>query len=282
MLLTENISHDEFKKYLKEFYNYASKKLGITKKPKIVFKRDTKNSEDMFGKTGYYDPDNELIALFIIGRHPKDVLRSFAHELVHHYQKLKGFEQGLDLSKTASDPAYAKHDKGLRRMEKQAFRMGNMLFRDWCDTKKMERETTMSESKLTDRVLEKVLAKLAEASKMPMKNEPEGEDLNGDGKKGSGKVPAFLDKGDAKKKKSGGKVPPQLQKYVKGKKGKKMKMKESDTYGDAEAVGATPMNESIEHPYPELFKQKDRLFKERFQNHEEIIFNELLRRAIKK
>jgi hypothetical protein len=279
MLLTENISHDEFKKHLKEFYNYASKKLGITKKPRIVFKKDLKNSEDMFGKTGYYDPDNELIALFITGRHPKDVLRSFAHELIHHYQKLNGFDETIDLSKTAKDPAYAKHDKGLRKMEKQAFRMGNMLFRDWCDTKKMERETIMSESKLVDRVLKNVLARLTEASKMPMKTDTEDADNDGDTKE---KVPTFLDKGDAKKKKKGGKVPPQLQKYINNKKSKKGKMKENDTYGDAEAVGATPTNEGVEHPHPELFKQKERLFKERFESHEEIIFNELLRRAIKK
>ena len=51
---------------------------------------------------------------------------------------------------------------------------------------------------------------LDEAEKMPMKDEPEGEDLNQDGKKGHGKVPAFLDKGDVKKKKSKGKQPPQL------------------------------------------------------------------------
>ena len=34
---------------------------------------------------------------------------------------------------------------------------------------------------------------LDEAEKMPMKDEPEGKDLNKDGKKGHGKVPAFLD-----------------------------------------------------------------------------------------
>ena len=32
---------------------------------------------------------------------------------------------------------------------------------------------------------------------MPMKDEPKGEDLNGDGKKGHGKVPAFLKQEEA-------------------------------------------------------------------------------------
>ena len=63
---------------------------------------------------------------------------------------------------------------------------------------------------------------LDEAEKMPMKDEPEGEDLNQDGKKGHGKVPAFLDKGDVKKKKEKSdkdlsKVPPQLRKHMKKK-----------------------------------------------------------------
>lgn len=70
---------------------------------------------------------------------------------------------------------------------------------------------------------------MEEGEKMPMKDEPEGEDLNQDGKKGHGKVPAFLDKDDAKKKedkdddkeeksdKDLSKVPPQLRKHVKGK-----------------------------------------------------------------
>ena len=40
--------------------------------------------------------------------------------------------------------------------------------------------------------------------------------------------------------------------------------------------------ESKQIPYPQLFDAKERLFKDRMNQHEEIIFQELLKRAIKK
>jgi hypothetical protein len=61
---------------------------------------------------------------------------------------------------------------------------------------------------------------LSEAKKMPMKQD--ADDADGDGNT-TEKVPAFLDKGDAKKKKTSGKVPPQLQKHVKAKQDKSKK-----------------------------------------------------------
>jgi hypothetical protein len=207
MLLLENISHLELKKYLKEYYNYAKKHLKIDRNPSLVLKTDKLNSEDLFGKTGYYNPDTEEICLYVSNRHGKDIIRSFAHELIHHEQKCRGLDKDIDLSKTANDPAYASHDEGLRKMESEAFERGNMMFRDWCDMHKLQRKNDMTIKNTVD-------------------------------------------------------------------------MKEDDTYGDAEAVGATPTNES-NNPYPELFKKKDRLFQDRFAGHEEEIFKELLKRALK-
>lgn len=138
-LLLENISHEEFKDYIKEFYKYALSKLKLNKPPKLFLKRDKKNSEDMFGKTGFYNPETKTIVLFIDGRHPKDILRSFAHELVHHEQECLGKNKNLDLELTSKDPAYATNNKGLREMEREAFEKGNLIFRDWCDSKKLER-----------------------------------------------------------------------------------------------------------------------------------------------
>jgi hypothetical protein len=36
----------------------------------------------------------------------------------------------------AGDPNYAQNDKHLRKMEEDAYLRGNMLFRDWTDTRK--------------------------------------------------------------------------------------------------------------------------------------------------
>jgi len=58
----------------------------------------------------------------------------------------------------------------------------------------------------------------------PMKKDTEDVDEDGET---DDEVPAYLNKGDTKKKKKkGGKIPPQLQKHVKGKKSKKEPMKE--------------------------------------------------------
>lgn len=145
--LFENINHEDLKNYIKEFYNYAKEKLHLAYAPKLLLKRDVNNANDFFGKTGYYDPQNETICLFITDRHAKDIVRSFAHELIHHRQKLLGYDKNLNLNKTATDPSYALHDKGLRSMEKEAFKLGNMVFRDWTDTKKIEKKQVINEEK---------------------------------------------------------------------------------------------------------------------------------------
>jgi len=144
-LLTEQISKEELKKYIKELYNYTLTKLNkINKTPKLIFKYDQKNADDILGKTGYYEPEKMEICLYLTDRHPKDVLRSLAHELVHHEQNCRGDTKHLNLSKTAEDPAYASHDEGLREMEREAFERGNMIFRDWCDMKKTKKDFKMN------------------------------------------------------------------------------------------------------------------------------------------
>lgn len=149
LLLNEQISKEDLKSYLKEFYIYAISKLKkIDRAPKLFLNYDQKNADNMFGKTGYYNPDDEEIHLFVTDRHPKDILRSFAHELVHHEQNCRGSNKNLDLSKTANDPAYASNDLDLREMEREAFEIGNMIFRDWCDMKKINlKDKIMAENK---------------------------------------------------------------------------------------------------------------------------------------
>ena len=327
-----------------EFMPFAQKRMGFEKPPRVFLRDDPQNAQDPLGKTAYYDPEQMSVTLYINGRHPKDVMRSLSHELVHHTQNCNGqFDNTGDMGE-----GYAQNDPHLREMEREAYENGNLCLRDWTDTrnstiynvslqegakKKMslkdwknnELRTVLSErwgfsfnllnegkeeeleeggaaNRMGDprvrrqdpdrlREEEEVFApnhycvhhggverngsvemaeavahnfnkklgrvthydmkfadgtimenvafediqvtnaslaemhgshpaksdhkdkrdeELDEAEKMPMKDEPEGEDLNQDGKKGHGKVPAFLDKGDVKKKKSKGKQPPQL------------------------------------------------------------------------
>ena len=127
----------ELKEALIEIYKNLKERLGIEKDPKLILKHDEENSKNIFGRTAYYAPDSEAIVLYITGRHPKDICRSFAHELIHHVQNLRGdFEMG-----DASSPTYAQDDKHMRDMEKEAYLKGNLLFRDWEDFYKNYRLT---------------------------------------------------------------------------------------------------------------------------------------------
>ena len=65
-------------------------KLNIYPLPEVKIRRDVAEAADFFGRTAYYQPTTNEIVLYVEGRHPKDVMRSFAHEMVHHMQNLEG------------------------------------------------------------------------------------------------------------------------------------------------------------------------------------------------
>ena len=96
--------------------------------PKLEFvDGDTENASDFFGKTAYYDPNTQTIVLYTEGRHPKDIVRSYAHEMVHHTQHLEDRLDGINTTNTTEDD-------NLSKIEKEAYTDGNMTFRNWTDT----------------------------------------------------------------------------------------------------------------------------------------------------
>ena len=127
-------NNPEFNQALGGIYRDAVKKFNIRTTPKLVLKQDKENASKTLGRTAYYDPSNLTIALYITGRHPKDVLRSFAHELIHHVQNERGDLHIGD----ASNPQYAQQDDHLRNMEKEAYLEGNLLMRDFEDNFKYQ------------------------------------------------------------------------------------------------------------------------------------------------
>ena len=127
----------DLKEALGEIYKSAKDKFQFENNPKLYLKNDEENAENLLGKTAYYDPSNMSIVLYVTNRHPKDICRSFAHELVHHHQNERG-----DLEKgDASQATYAQDDPHMRKMEMEAYLKGNMLFRDWEDWYKNYRQT---------------------------------------------------------------------------------------------------------------------------------------------
>ena len=124
----------EYEKSFGDLYNDAKNKFGIQQPPKLVLKKDEENAKQLFGRTAYYDPQELTIVVFITNRHPKDILRSFCHEMVHHHQNERG---DLKLG-DASSPTYAQDDKHMRKMEMEAYLKGNLLLRDFEDNFKYE------------------------------------------------------------------------------------------------------------------------------------------------
>lgn len=120
---------DSMSGLLKNFLPYAKKHIGFNKPPVIFFKSDEANGKKLLGKTAHYDPVSMQITLYTSGRHPKDVLRSLAHELVHHGQNCRGDFRTLP----DTSPGYAQEDGPLRKMEREAYEVGNLCFRDWED-----------------------------------------------------------------------------------------------------------------------------------------------------
>ena len=87
---------------------------------------DVENAEDFLGKTAYYNPESKVIVLYTHGRHPKDIVRSFAHEMIHHMQNLEGRLGNITTTDTTEDDH-------LNDLEKEANLKGTMTFRNWTD-----------------------------------------------------------------------------------------------------------------------------------------------------
>ena len=104
------------------------KGMNIKPLPAVEFVNgDSENARDFFGKTAYYNPATNTIVLYTEGRHPKDIVRSFAHEMIHHIQNLEGRLDDIDTTNT--------HESDhLNDIEKEANLNGTMTFRNWTDS----------------------------------------------------------------------------------------------------------------------------------------------------
>ena len=124
----------EYRDSFGKLYKTAKNKFDIQKAPKLILRQDKENAKKVFGRTAYYNPQESTIVVFITNRHPKDVLRSFCHEMIHHVQNERG---DLNMG-DASSPTYAQDDKHMRNMEKEAYLEGNLLLRDFEDNFKYQ------------------------------------------------------------------------------------------------------------------------------------------------
>ena len=116
----------EFKELLVSLTMYMMDHINIEPLPDLIFiEDDTKNAQDLLGKTAHYDPNNKSITLYTLNRHPKDILRSYAHEMIHHKQNLEG-------RLTNIQGQNVNEDDYLKEIELEAYRDGNgKFFREW-------------------------------------------------------------------------------------------------------------------------------------------------------
>ena len=109
--------------------------------PQLVIRNgDSENAKNFFGRTAYYDPNTQTIVLYTEGRHPKDIVRSYAHEMVHHTQNLEGRIGNIQTTDTTAD-------KELDAIEREAYLKGNMMFRNWTDSIDGDVSSSITEGK---------------------------------------------------------------------------------------------------------------------------------------
>lgn len=132
-----NIPKEQLVEQIKKLLKYMMESLKIESPPsKLILKNSKENSEQEWGYTGNYNPNDKSITLFITDRHHVDILRTFAHEVIHHWQNETGnliVGGKKDVGPDTENPQYAQKDPHLRKMEKQAYLLGNMIFRDFED-----------------------------------------------------------------------------------------------------------------------------------------------------
>jgi len=76
----------DLKGIVKEFGAFIVKKLSITK----PFKIELTNSREGLKTYAYYNPHSGLVRVYAGNRSKADILRSIAHEMVHHQQNQNG------------------------------------------------------------------------------------------------------------------------------------------------------------------------------------------------
>ena len=113
---------DQINKYM------ISKGYNIEPLPSVeIIDSDKENAEDFLGKTAYYDPNEKKIVLYTFGRHPKDISRSYTHEMIHHIQNLEDRLGSITTTNTLEDDH-------LDKIEQEANLKGTMMFRNFTDS----------------------------------------------------------------------------------------------------------------------------------------------------
>lgn len=75
-------------KNIKNFVGFAAKYLHLSSLPHIRFVGAVENKKQAFGHFNGKQGNNGTITVRVTDRHPLDVMRTIAHELIHHKQRM--------------------------------------------------------------------------------------------------------------------------------------------------------------------------------------------------
>lgn len=125
--------------YINSFNDFLVRE-GYPVKPFPQLNLDNTDQGDVMIKTGFYLPSEKSVTLFVKDRHPKDILRSYAHEMVHHIQNMEDPNRDWGSGKDLKD------DDVLSKLEADAYERGNILFRKWTEELKKHPDNRLNES----------------------------------------------------------------------------------------------------------------------------------------
>ena len=110
------MDHKNFGPMLDTFVDFASNELGIKSLPKVKIQNDNPSS------FGGYNPATKELLTTTKNRHPMDIFRTVAHELIHHKQNEDG-KIGMDIAQEGSDGS---------DIENEANSMAGVIMRKWA------------------------------------------------------------------------------------------------------------------------------------------------------
>ena len=105
------------KHIIADFVKYCARELNIEKLPHVKLIAD-KAWVETYRSFGEYNPQESTVKVYYLNRNTADVLRSLAHELVHHRQEELGMIEDMS-GETGSE------------IENEANAMAGILLRDY-------------------------------------------------------------------------------------------------------------------------------------------------------
>ena len=97
-LIQEDMAHEQMvQQHVNDFMNHAKEHLGVDQLPNVELINNKKMAQENASFGGYY-PGEKTIRVNIAGRHPADVLRTLAHEMVHYRQDMNGDLENVEMA----------------------------------------------------------------------------------------------------------------------------------------------------------------------------------------